>query len=107
MKDIRAATRAGVAISGLLCALIGSVAWAQSPSEQPLIAIVQPAFDSTQEGATVTVRVHFGPEAVTGTFRAQIISRTCSLRAARAPALDSATCRRCCRPRTCFPAPTS
>ena len=72
MKDIRAAIRNSMAIGTVFCALTGSVAWAQSPGEQPPISIVQPAFNSMQAGATVTVSVHFGPKAVTSTFHAQI-----------------------------------
>src|SRR5271163_3132899 len=72
MKDIRAAFRKSMAGGALFCALSGGLAWAQNTGEQPLISIVQPAFNSVQEATTVTVRVHFGPKAVTSTFHAQI-----------------------------------
>src|SRR5271163_289258 len=72
MKDIRAAFRKSMAGGALFCALSGGLAWAQNTGEQPLISIVQPAFNSVQEATTVTVRVHFGPKAATSTFHAQI-----------------------------------
>ncbi len=72
MKTIRSVIRKGMAAGGLLLAFAGSSVWGHSPDDQPLLSIVQPAFNSTQPGAMVVVRVHFGPRAIQRTFHAEM-----------------------------------
>jgi hypothetical protein len=59
-------------LGGLLLVGAGANAWAQSPGDEPLVSIVAPVFNSTQPGATVSVSVHFGTQAIQTTFHAQI-----------------------------------
>jgi hypothetical protein len=72
MKRKQFFSRRSLAIAGLLGAFAGSGAWAQSPGEEPLLSIVTPGFNSTQTGSTVSVRVHFGRNAIQSTFHAEI-----------------------------------
>jgi hypothetical protein len=72
MKRKQFFSRRSLAIAGLLGAFAGSGAWAQSPGEEPLLRIVTPSFNSTQTGSTVSVRVHFGRDAIQSTFHAEI-----------------------------------
>jgi hypothetical protein len=59
-------------LGGLLLVCAGANAWAQSPGDEPLVSIVAPAFNSTEPGATVSVRVHFGKQAIQSTFHAEM-----------------------------------
>ena len=72
MNSIRSTVCRSLTIGGLLCAFAGGSAWGETSGEQPLISIVQPAFNSTQSDATVSVSVHFSRRAAQRTFHAEI-----------------------------------
>src|ERR1700760_464169 len=71
MSKQRFSGRRGLVLAGILMAL-GGGAWANAPGDQPLLSIVSPQFNSTQNSAQVTVRVHFGGQAIPTSFHAEV-----------------------------------
>src|ERR1700761_5129056 len=72
MKRNRLAGRKGLLLAGVLMALAGGSAWANAPGDQPLLSIVSPQFNSTQNGSQVSVRVRFGGQAIPASFHAEV-----------------------------------
>src|ERR1700748_3644246 len=71
MSNRRFSGRRGLVLAGILMALGGS-AWATAPGDQPLLSIVSPQFNSTQNGSQVSVRVRFGGQAIPASFHAEV-----------------------------------
>jgi hypothetical protein len=72
MKRKQFRVRSRLALGSVILALTGGATWATTPGDGPLLSILAPAFNSTQPGATVSVRVHFGTQAIQSTFHAQM-----------------------------------